>query len=169
MRKMRRLRSGQKGNSTPLDLSLGILEPIVTPYGTGSAQFEKKERKGLSSLEQKRKKQYHHLCLMERRLISKMLKKGMGLSEIARELGRGKQAICSEVRRNGGRETYNAHKAQKLSIERKIERDVKCSVAIKTKFNKFQTDVGIEQRVWNLEMQLEILTDYIKRQKSGNE
>ena len=121
------------------------------------------------SVKQKEKKQYQHLCLEERKTIARMIGKGHTLSAIARHLSRGKQAIANEVKRNGGREVYNADKAHKLAMERKLERDIKCSVAIKTKFKQPQTDIKMAERIENLEMQMEILTEFIKSQKRGNE
>lgn len=164
MRKMKRLKLELKYNSVPLTVSSNICNPIVTPYGMENVQFKKREEETIKSSKQKdlpkEKKQYQHLCLMERKIISKMLRKGFCLSAIARELGRGKQAIAHEVRRNGGREMYNPIKAQKLSVERKIERDIKCSDSIKKKL--FKPTESMVERLEIIEMQIQILSKTVK-------
>lgn len=101
---------------------------------------------------------------MERQIIYEMIKQGQSLSDIAKHLGRGKQSIALEVRRNGGRDKYQPNRAQKLSIERKVTRDLKCSHAIK---NRIINNSASIQRIENLEMQIEILVEAIKVLKNG--
>lgn len=162
MRRMRRLRSVQKDNSNQLSLSLDTLKPIVTPFGMDAAQFKKKAtpKKQDTKPKEKQEKLYQHLCLSERNTIARMIKRGSSLAEIARKLGRGKQTIAAEVKKNGGRDAYKPVDAHKSAEQRKIERDIKCSYAIKTRFSR--TDQDLVERVENLEMQLAIISETLK-------
>lgn len=89
-----------------------------------------------------------------------MLKKGSSLAEIARKIGRGKQTIAAEVSKNGGRDAYKAAEAHKSATQRKVERDIKCSYAIKNRFLLSRDD--LVERIENLEMQLEIISETLK-------
>lgn len=163
MRRMRRLKLEPKCNSNQLNTSSHISKPLVTPFGMDAAQFKKKatpEKQDSTQKKQKPEKQYQHLCLMERNTIAKMIKKGMCLAEIARHLGRGKQTIASEVSKNGGRDAYKPQEAHNQAMQRKIERDLKCSYSIKNRFRN--PDQNIIERLENLEMQLEILSETLK-------
>ena len=59
----------------------------------------------------KLKNKKKHLRKEERFCIEKMLRRNESFSEIARTLGRGLSTISEEVNENGGRENYNAKKA----------------------------------------------------------
>lgn len=59
------------------------------------------------------------LNLDERKYIEEQLPSGKSLSEIARELNRAKNIVITEVRRNGGRENYNADKSHKEALRRR--------------------------------------------------
>src|SRR5215510_5280603 len=132
MRKMRRLKSEPSINLHPLKPLSSTSKQTIIPYGMENVLSKKKAEKYEESLKIKKvPKAYQHLCLMERKEIYKLIKKGFCLSAIAKQLGRGKQAINHEVRRNGGRDRYDPVKAQKLSMERKAQRELKCSNTIK--------------------------------------
>jgi len=172
MRRMRRLKSEQRCDSNQLKLSFDISKPLVTPFGMDVAQFKKKAtpEKQDTDLKKKQERQYQHLCLTERNTIAKMIKKGLCLSEIARNLGRGKQTIASEVSRNGGRDAYDPTEAHNKAMKRKLERDIKCSYSIKNRFSR--PDQSIIERLENLEMQVEILSEILKevtRERSKND
>ena len=59
----------------------------------------------------KLKNKKKHLRKEERFCIEKMLRQSKSFSEVARTLGRGLSTISEEVKENGGRENYNAKKA----------------------------------------------------------
>lgn len=161
MRRIRKLRSKQKCSSNQLSPSSDISNHTVTPFGMDLAQLPKTDTKKKRNSEQEKKpRQYQHLCLSERNTIAKMIKKGASLSEISRLLGRGKQTVAAEVSKNGGKESYKARDAQKKAVERKIERDIKCRHAIRNRFINPQIDVL--NRLENLEMQMEIIVETIK-------
>ncbi len=96
------------------------------------------------------------LTYQERLEIRRMLNLGYTRSEIARRLGRGKNTIVSEVRRNGG-DAYNAEEAQKKSDLVKIDRYKKLA-----EYNRKKKYPAWIERIEHLEMQVEILYDYIK-------
>ena len=162
MRRMRRLKSEQRCDSNQLKLSFDISKLLVTPFGMDVAQFKKKAtpEKQDTDLKKKQERQYQHLCLTERNTIARMLKKGSSLAEIARKIGRGKQTIAAEVSKNGGRDAYKAAEAHKSATQRKVERDIKCSYAIKNRFLLSRDD--LVERIENLEMQLEIISETLK-------
>jgi IS30 family transposase len=93
---------------------------------------------------------------MERKEIYKLIRKGCNFSEIAYLLGRGKQTVIGEIRRNGGKQKYDPIKAQKGSKERKIERDMKCGESIKKKSD------NLKEKIENLEKHILKLTEEVK-------
>lgn len=58
------------------------------------------------------------ITLEERQQIEKLLRDGLRASAIARIIGRGKNSVVVEIRRAGGRDNYNAKRAQDQSHER---------------------------------------------------
>lgn len=58
----------------------------------------------------------------ERKIIQKLFDDGLSSYKIATFLNRGKNSINVEIRRSGGRASYNAENAQKLSEKRHAER-----------------------------------------------
>lgn len=153
MRKLRRLKSRQKCNSDPLKHLSNISKITETHSGMENIQLKKKENLIIKGVK-------YHLCLEERKKIALMISNGENFSQIARTLGRGKQTIANEIYNFGGREGYDADKANDLSMARKIERQIKCSLT--TKKHKNTT---VLSRIENLEMQIEILLDTIKEMK----
>ncbi len=98
------------------------------------------------------------LTFEERVLIEKYIKKGFSLSEISKVIGRGGTTIAFEVRRSGGRDNYCSSTAQSLSEERHRNKSRKLSI-----LNEGEPKVFIfKQRIENLEMQVEILSETIK-------
>lgn len=98
------------------------------------------------------------LTFEERQAIERNLKLGYSASSISRRIGRSKNSIVWEVRRNGGMKNYNAEKAQLQSDIRNSERIQK----IKKKNQDQKKPNAIWQRIENLEMQVEILVETIK-------
>lgn len=94
----------------------------------------------------------------ERQAIEKYLKLGFSASSIARQLERSKNSIVWEVRRNGGREKYNAKLAQKDCDKRNEIRKEKVSYTNSKRSSEF----NYKKRIENIEMQLEILSETIK-------
>ena len=155
------MKSQQKLNANHSQDSSNTSRTIRASYGTardGSRRMLSEEES--STLDKSRRKMYTPLCLMERKFIKAYLDKGYSLSLIATELGRGKNSIVHEVRRNGGRDAYDPVKAQESATQRKIERDLKCSKSsIGKETNPY---VKLRERIENLEMQLEIISETLK-------
>lgn len=105
----------------------------------------------------------------ERELIEKYLKMNFSNSQIAKILKRSKNGVNVEIRRNGGREKYNAELAEKHAGESKenfgkTQREfVRMSLArFSDTFNNFEE---LEKRVRSLEFQVEILVETIKESR----
>jgi len=104
----------------------------------------------------KKKKKPKVLEFSDRVEIERLLCLGYSRSEIARKIGRGKNTVVAEVRRYGG-DAYDAKEAQKQAD---VNRDKKYkSVSKKLKSREPTTWI---KRIENIEMQIEILYDYIK-------
>ncbi len=58
------------------------------------------------------------LTLEERNKIKEFIEVDYSLSSISRLIGRGKNTVVQEVRRNGGRENYNPQKAEQQFVKR---------------------------------------------------
>ena len=114
-------------------------------------------------MEFERRNKFSPLTLVERKTISKLIKKGFSLTHIAIELGRGKNSVIFEVRRNGGRDTYDPIIAEQLARDRKIARDLKCSIAGKAQDTNPYTK--LKNRIENIEMQIEIIAETLKEMK----
>lgn len=156
MRRMKRLRSLQKLDSPPsLPLS-DTSKTTVIPFGMGNTASKEKAKKYIPASHPR------HLCYWERVAISEQLKQGKNLADISRVLQRSRKAICVEINRNGGRYKYNAEEAHKLSIERK---QIK-AVNLKKSHEKPVPVLTLDQRVENLEMHLDVLTELIRSLKS---
>jgi|HubBroStandDraft_3_1064219.scaffolds.fasta_scaffold447794_2 IS30 family transposase len=112
-----------------------------------------------------REKKYTRLTLRERKQISEWIQKGETLSQIAHNIGRGKNTVIREVRLNGGRDKYNATEANDKQRKHIIETNIKRSETVKAKgmSNPYQS---LCKRIDNLEMQLEIALDVIKELKN---
>jgi len=173
MKKMKRLKSKQKCSSNQLTFYFDTSETILEPYGTETAQYKTKGEDLLENTEEtatEKKKQCKPLYLMERKFIAKMIKEGLSLCQIAHELNRGKNTVIAEVRRNGGRLEYDPVKAQQIAIEKKEKKHLKCSQSTKGKMsNPF---MNLNERIENIEMQLEIITETLKelnRERNKND
>lgn len=68
-----------------------------------------------------------HLTDKERFVIEKMLKAGDTLTRISNVLGRGVSTISEEVARNGGRDRYNAKKAEQRAHWRQYRKKRSCN------------------------------------------
>jgi IS30 family transposase len=65
-----------------------------------------------------RKRCAEHLTLVDREEISRGLAHNESLCEIAQRLGRAPSTVSREVGRNGGRDTYRAHQADRAAFRR---------------------------------------------------
>jgi IS30 family transposase len=65
-----------------------------------------------------RKRCAQHLTLVEREEISRGLARDESLCEIAQRLGRAPSTVSREVARNGGRDRYRAHQADRAAFRR---------------------------------------------------
>ena len=104
--------------------------------------------------------EYTVLTFEERKDIKKLIGKGWNLSEISKMLNRGKNTITLEVRRNGGPLFYEPVKAQERYENLKQERIDRTKALFKGNMSNPYKE--LEQRIQNLEMQVEILVDAIK-------
>lgn len=104
-------------------------------------------------------KRAHALTFEERSKIEQFARDvEYSLGAIARKIGRSKNAVITEVRRNGGRATYNAKEAHTRAIDKQIE-----SFEKKKSTRKRRLETKVEERLSAVEMQLEILVDEIMR------
>jgi IS30 family transposase len=79
-----------------------------------------------------------HLLFKERFCIEKMLKAGKSFGEIAKTLGRGLSTISEEVNANGGRDNYDARKAQIRANFKQYRKKRNCNkVAMDSHLYKF--------------------------------
>lgn len=62
---------------------------------------------------------YHQMTIKERCLIEEYLSTGMSYTKIAKKLGKSQSTISREVNGNGGREKYDAQKANKAANKRR--------------------------------------------------
>lgn len=92
-----------------------------------------------------------HLTKAERNRIEKLIKT-RSLSETARIMGRSKNCIITEVRRNGGRDNYNAAQAHEDELTRRFKGVSKA----------VSTSRSIEERLRSMEMQIDTLTELFK-------
>lgn len=114
---------------------------------------------------EERKSSNARLTSVERHIIARLLAEGKSCSEVGVFIGRGKNTVVKEIRRNGGKEKYDAEEAQKESDLR----DKKGKESKKKKLRElartdsyFNPYLSLHQRIEALEMQIEILTDTIK-------
>ena len=92
-----------------------------------------------------------YLSLEERELIEKYIKEKFTGNQIAFLLKRSQNCINREIKINGGRVFYNASQA---SVNSRM---------LKRKKNKNLLGEKLKDRIESLEMQMEILTDEIKK------
>lgn len=76
----------------------------------------------------------------ERKTIEDMCFFGFDIKEIASKIGRTPSGVASEIRRNGGRNNYNAEKAIATALERRETQ------RIKSRMNKNTQRLGFEER-----------------------
>lgn len=113
----------------------------------------------MSSIQEK--KVAKPLTLEERKEIKKWISRKYTLSNIAEILERGKNTVIAEVKRNGGRDSYDQIQAHKRAECMQVERLRKTSETLKGKaINPYTT---MSEKISNLEMQLEILLEEVKR------
>lgn len=100
----------------------------------------------------------------DRKKIEEYLKKGYRFALISRLMGRGHSGngIRTEVEKFGSHFNYNAEEAQK-SYEDRIKKGTlkKQQIECKTQ-STMQLNPEIEERIHNIEMQIEILSETIK-------
>jgi IS30 family transposase len=65
---------------------------------------------------------FRRLSIEERKEIESSLKKGISASQIAKNMGRTKNVVVVEIRRAGGKDSYNAEKAQIESDARNVRK-----------------------------------------------
>ncbi len=79
-----------------------------------------------------------HLRKEERFCIEKMLKQGKSFGEIARTLGRGTSTVSEEVKGNGGRNGYEAIRAQRRAYLKQYRKKRNCNrVAMNGHLSRF--------------------------------
>ena len=117
---------------------------------------------------EKTKRVKTQLNYKDRKLIEQLINdEGVyySLGAIAEAIGRSKNGVITEVRRNGGRDVYNAQMAQKRACDLKKLRVEKLQKAWKE--NPMPTPYAkMKERIENLELQIEILIDTIKDMKN---
>jgi IS30 family transposase len=105
------------------------------------------------------------LNLEERTKIEGLLKdESLSLSAISRKIGRGKNTVVTEVRLNGGRDKYNAEKAQKRYDDLRKAQYEKLSKHNKGIQNKAFANAD---KISIIEMQLEIIIDQLNKLTKG--
>jgi IS30 family transposase len=98
----------------------------------------------------------------EREKIEMLLKKGFGMYSTATAIQRPNSTVTYEIRNNGGRHGYDAVKAQ----QRADTASERGSETLKLRGgNRKSIKESFEQRINNLEMQLEIILQTIKEIK----
>lgn len=162
MKKGRLSRSKQRWNSDQLTFYFDTSQEIQEHYGTESVQSMKTEEKSEITKEKKHKGMW--LCLKERKTIQRLIEQRWSLSNIATHLGRGKTTIIVEVKKNQGRENYNAKKAHERAMDNVIKKNERLSQLSKNR-GTYQ-GLSLTSRIENLEMQIEILTDSIREVQS---
>jgi hypothetical protein len=98
------------------------------------------------------------LSFFEREIIEARLKAGHSCSQISRELKRGKNTVVAEVRKNGGKDLYEARKAEAMQKEILQKGHEKTASTVRAN----PPIPWMKQRIENLEMQIEILSETIK-------
>ena len=173
MKKGKRLKLEAKCSSRQLTFYFDTCEITQELSGTENSRYKKKEQLVSENTKDsipERKRLNQPLCLMERKIIYKMMKKAHSCGEIAKFLGRGKNSIVVEVRRNGGRDAYDPVIAEQQARERTVRRIKKSSETTKGKVaNPYK---HLSDRIENLEMQLEIVTETLKeltRERNKND
>ncbi len=112
------------------------------------------------------------LTYNERCIIARLLKELKNCSEIASIIGRGKNTVNVEIRRSGGRDKYDALRAQKESDQRyMIDRHKRQKTLQKLAKQEGYSNpyLCLKERIECLEMQIEILNDTIKELKDGKQ
>ncbi len=99
-------------------------------------------------------------CLAERKIIEKLLRCGFTCGEIAKEIGRSKNGVVTEVRIHGGKVFYDGEMAQAKADFNLEERKKKLAALHKGKYEGPMKK--LYERITNLEMQVEILHDCIR-------
>lgn len=100
------------------------------------------------------------LTLKERKEIKYFIDQMFSMHEIARKVGRSSTCILNEVRRYGGRDNYDPILAHKKAIDANELRIEKLK-----KFNYQYSKKSMEDRISNIEMQIDIIIQTIKELK----
>lgn len=103
---------------------------------------------------------FYYLTIKERKVIEEFSKKGFSFHAIAKEVKRGTSTIRREIKKNGGKENYNAEEAQKYFSS---YLDKKVLYGQEGKMSEYIQD--IEKRLDAFEMQLEIIFEMLKEIK----
>jgi IS30 family transposase len=106
------------------------------------------------------------ITLNERHIIARLVQEGRSCGEIGKLIGRGKNTIVQEIRKNGGRFQYNPEQAQAESDMRHELRNSNVSAKLKNHAKGdeyFNPYTHLRGRIENLEMQIEILTETIRK------
>lgn len=107
------------------------------------------------------------LTFDERKTIESLVTTGLTLTGISKQIGRGKNTVVLEVRRNGGREKYNAADAQKRASFENDKRKTKIGNArtnrmARTTSEKFD---HVFDKLDGFQMQLDILFEELEQLK----
>jgi IS30 family transposase len=88
--------------------------------------------------------------------IEKYIKLDYSGEYIASSLGFSRSGICTEIRRNGGRQKYNAQEAQKRAQRMRFRSTREWVDVCKSEKDEFK------ERISNIEMQIEIILETLK-------
>lgn len=87
-------------------------------------------------------------------------------ADICRKIGRGKNSVVVEIRRNGGREIYNANKAHEEAAERRKLGYEKISTINKSNPKKYSNPwMSLNNKIESLGMQIQIVLDELKKKR----
>ncbi len=100
------------------------------------------------------------LTLKERKEIKYFIDQMLSLREISQKIGRSNSCINNEVRRYGGRDKYDPIEAHKKAMDANEDRIEKLKL-----LNEKSCKISLEQRISNIEMQIDILITTIKELK----
>lgn len=103
-----------------------------------------------------------HLKLEERKEIEHLLALPVSICKISRIIKRPKQTIVMEVRRNGGKQLYNADKAHERARRVELERKAKLSAR---RAPRPMSLFSLNQKIDCLKMQMDIIFDELTNLK----
>lgn len=114
-------------------------------------------------MEEKTLNKKYLLTFEERKEIENGILAGVDLKKIGQKLGRSPNTVYLEVNKNGGKHSYTAQKAQE-NFEQQKENTAKLRLETLSKKGYFKRirKCDLNNRITNLEFQMEILVENIK-------